>query len=88
MANKNSEEKIDFEQALAELEKIVKQLEDGNLPLEKSLALFERGVRLARQCKERLTAAELKVNKLIEEQEGELGEVPFEEEGDQNSLIS
>ncbi|MEN9980177.1 MAG: exodeoxyribonuclease VII small subunit, partial [candidate division WOR-3 bacterium] len=50
MGNKNNEEKIDFEQALAELEKIVKQLENGSLPLEQSLALFERGVKLARQC--------------------------------------
>jgi|UniRef100_A0A7V3PST4 exodeoxyribonuclease VII small subunit len=82
MANRNNTEKIDFEQALAELEKIVKQLESGNLPLEKSLELFERGVKLARQCKEKLSEAELKVNKLIEEKEGEMGELPFAEEGD------
>ncbi len=80
MASKNSEDKIDFEQALAELEKIVKQLEAGNLSLEKSLELFERGVKLARMCKEKLTAAELKVNKLIKEREGEFTEEPFKEE--------
>lgn len=79
MANKN-EERIDFEQALAELEKIVKQLETGNLSLEKSLELFERGVKLARVCKEKLAAAELKVNKLIKEREGEFTEEPFKEE--------
>ncbi len=82
MGNRNSEEKIDFEQALAELEKIVKQLENGSLPLEQSLALFERGVKLARQCREKLQAAELKINKLIEEREGELNEQPFSEEPD------
>jgi len=80
MASKNSEDKIDFEQALAELEKIVKQLEAGNLSLERSLALFERGVKLARMCKEKLTEAELKVNKLIKEREGEFTEAPFTEE--------
>ncbi|MEO0068786.1 MAG: exodeoxyribonuclease VII small subunit [candidate division WOR-3 bacterium] len=79
MANKN-EEKIDFEQALGELERIVKELESGNLSLERSLELFERGVKLARVCKEKLAAAELKVNKLIKEREGEFTEEPFQEE--------
>lgn len=79
MASKN-EERIDFEQALTELEKIVKQLENGNLSLERSLELFERGVKLARVCKEKLAAAELKVNKLIKEKEGEFTEEPFKEE--------
>jgi len=80
MANKNTAEKIDFEQALSELERIVKQLEAGNLSLEKSLELFERGVKLARMCKEKLSEAELKVNKLIKEREGEFTEAPFTEE--------
>lgn len=79
MANKN-EERIDFEQALGELERIVKELESGNLSLERSLELFERGVKLARVCKEKLAAAELKVNKLIKEREGEFTEEPFQEE--------
>lgn len=80
MGNKGSEEEIDFEQALTELEKIVKELEAGNLSLEKSLELFERGVKLARFCKEKLTEAELKVNKLIKEREGVFTEEPFTEE--------
>lgn len=82
MGNKNREEQFDFEQALAELEKIVKQLESGNLPLEQSLALFERGVKLARECRQKLQAAELKISRLIEEQEGEFREEPFTEETD------
>ncbi|MEO0069039.1 MAG: exodeoxyribonuclease VII small subunit [candidate division WOR-3 bacterium] len=81
MGNKESEEKFDFERALSELEKIVKELEAGNLPLEKSLELFERGVKLARRCKEKLSEAELRVNKLIKEQEGRFTEEPFTEEG-------
>jgi exodeoxyribonuclease VII small subunit len=78
VADKNSDvESIDFEQALTELEKIVKELEAGSLSLEKSLELFERGVKLARLCKEKLAAAELKVSKLIKEKEGVFIEEPF-----------
>ena len=44
----------DFESAITELEKIVKQLEDGDLALDKSLALFERGVELSRYCHDQL----------------------------------
>lgn len=81
MAEKKSEsETIDFEQALTELEKIVKELEGGSLSLEKSLELFERGVKLARLCKEKLAAAELKITKLVKEKEGVFNEEPFEGE--------
>jgi exodeoxyribonuclease VII small subunit len=56
----------DFESAIAELEKIVKQLEDGDLPLEKSLSLFERGVALSRYCHEQLGAAQRRIEQLTE----------------------
>ena len=56
----------DFESAIAELEKIVKQLEDGDLPLDKSLALFERGVELSRFCHDQLSAAERRIELLTE----------------------
>ena len=72
-------ETVDFERALAELEDIVKQLEAGNLALEKSLALFERGVLLARQCKEKLAQAELKVSQLVKDKDGLVSEQPFSE---------
>ena len=64
----------DFESALTELESIVKQLEDGNLSLEKSLELFERGVELSRYCHTRLEAAERRVEVLNER--GEATEAP------------
>ncbi len=82
MANKKDSEReeVDFERALTELEQIVKQLEAGNLSLEKSLELFERGIKLARLCKEKLAEAELKVNQLIKEKEGVFTEEPFKEE--------
>ena len=56
----------DFESAIAELETIVKTLEDGDLPLDRSLALFERGVQLSRFCHARLEAAERRIEILNE----------------------
>ena len=73
---------IDFEKALAELDGIVKQLEAGNLALDKSLALFERGVQLARACKEKLAEAELKVSQLVKDKQGLFSEAPFKEDKD------
>ena len=59
-----------FEQSLDDLEKIVKQLEDGDLPLEKSLELFESGVKLSRECRERLTNAERRIEMLMKDSDG------------------
>ena len=56
----------DFESAIVELERIVKQLEDGELPLDKSLALFERGVELSRYCHEQLGAAQRRIELVTE----------------------
>ncbi|MCY4602348.1 MAG: exodeoxyribonuclease VII small subunit [Acidobacteria bacterium] len=64
----------DFESALAELESIVKNLENGSLTLEKSLALFERGVELSRYCHTRLEDAERRIEVLSER--GEVGPAP------------
>ena len=59
-----------FEQSLDELEKIVRQLEDGDLPLEESLKLFENGVKLSRECRERLTNAERRIEVLMKDTSG------------------
>lgn len=56
----------DFEAAIAELETIVKKLEEGDLPLEKSLELYERGVQLSRFCHTRLEEAEKRIEILTE----------------------
>ena len=56
----------DFETEIAELERIVKQLVDGDLPLESSLQLYERGVQLSRYCHGRLEAAERRIEILNE----------------------
>ena len=52
----------DFEGQLASLERIVRELERGDLPLERSLELFEQGVRLSRECQERLNEAERRID--------------------------
>lgn len=64
----------DFETAIAELESIVKKLEDGDLPLETSLQLYERGVQLSRFCHSRLEEAERRIELLNER--GELKPAP------------
>jgi exodeoxyribonuclease VII small subunit len=66
---------LTFEQAFAELEQTVRELEAGGLALEESLALFERGQALAAHCSAQLDQAELKVRQLSPE-----GVVPFEPE--------
>ena len=57
-------EPIDFEATLAELEALVAKMEDGELSLEESLAAFERGVRLTRDCRRALKDAELRIRAL------------------------
>ena len=64
MANK--ENKIEFESALVQLEKIVEKLEDENLSLEDSIKSFETGVKLVKDCQNHLRDAELKVSKLMD----------------------
>jgi len=64
----------DFEAAIAELESVVKKLEEGDLPLEQSLALYERGVQLSRFCHTRLEEAERRIEILTDG--GELKPAP------------
>ena len=67
---------LSFEKAFAELEATVAKLESGDLSLEESIALFERGQTLAAYCGQQLDAAELKVRQLLPESEGETA--PFD----------
>jgi exodeoxyribonuclease VII small subunit len=59
-----------FEASLTELEQIVRQLEDGDLSLEESLELFENGVRLSRECQEKLAQAERRIEVLLKDETG------------------
>src|SRR5882757_7056987 len=66
-----TQKKQSFEDSLAELEKIVGKLEGGDLSLEESLELFEKGVGLSRECQERLNRAERRIEVLLKDQRGE-----------------
>lgn len=66
-----------FEESLKQLESIVAQLEKGDLPLEKSVELFEKGVRLSDACKKDLEAAEGKVQMLLKQKDGSMKSEPF-----------
>src|SRR5256714_2707866 len=59
-----------FEASLEALERIVQELERGDLPLEKSLELFEQGIGLSRQCQERLSQAERRIEVLLRDNQG------------------
>jgi exodeoxyribonuclease VII small subunit len=62
---------LSFEQALAELERIVGELESGQAPLEQSIELYERGARLKAHCEARLDAAKLRVEKIVMGSQGQ-----------------
>ncbi|MRS11605.1 MAG: exodeoxyribonuclease VII small subunit [Actinobacteria bacterium] len=74
-------EEMSFGAALAELEQIVRALEDGQLELEDGLARYERGVALLRACQEKLAQAKQKVTMLIGELEGDAQATEGDEEG-------
>ena len=67
-----------FEDALNKLEKIVSKLEEGDIPLEESLKLFEEGIRLSRVCNQKLDEAEKKVEILLKGKDGMLKAYPFD----------
>ncbi len=73
---------ISFEELYRELEETVRRLEGGDLTLNESLALFERGARLAQQCNALLDSAELRVRQLIARPDGELEIQPLENRQD------
>ena len=62
--------KNSFEESLTTLEKIVRELEQGDLSLEDSLKLFENGVKLSRECQERLNQAERRIEVLLKDENG------------------
>ena len=66
-----------FETQLASLERIVRELERGDLPLERSLELFEQGVKLSRECQERLNEAERRIEVLLRGPDGAPLVAPF-----------
>lgn len=71
---------MSFEQALSELEEIVKALESGQAPLEESIGAFERGVLLKKHCENKLKEARAKIETISIAGDGSVKTSPFEEE--------
>ena len=72
---------LSFEEALRALEDVVRQLEGGEVPLEESIGLYERGEALRRHCQARLDAAQARIEKIVAGPDGKAtGTVPFDAE--------
>ncbi len=69
-----------FEKAMQQLEKIVQELEDGNIPLDKALKKFEEGITLSKFCTDKLDETEKKVTLLMADGHGNIDEQDFSEE--------
>lgn len=70
-------EKLNFEKTMAELEATVKKLEQGDVSLDESLELFEKGIKLSKSCQKILETAEKKVTVLLSSEDGTITEEPF-----------
>ena len=77
---KDKEPQRSFESSLEALEEIVGKLERGDLALEESLELFEQGIRLSRECQERLSQAERRIEVLMRDQQGRPVVAAFEDD--------
>jgi len=78
MARREQKDK-NFEDALAQLERVVEKLESGELSLDECLRSFEEGVRLVKFCNEKLGEVEKKIELLVRDKEGKLQLKPFDE---------
>ena len=67
-----------FEQSLNELEVIATELEKGELSLEDAIMMFEKGMKLSKECSEKLDNAEKRINILVQNENGEISEENFE----------
>ena len=68
---------LKFEKAMTRLENIADELERGDLDIDKSLEIFEEGIKMSRLCTKKLNEAEAKIQKLTKDKKGELIAVPF-----------
>ena len=72
---------LSFEQALTALEEVVQQLESGNVPLDQSISLYERGEQLRKHCQARLDDAQARIEKIVTDGQGRArGTEPFDAE--------
>ena len=75
---------IKFEKAMKRLEQIVEELEKGELDIDKSLEIFEEGIKMSRVCSKKLNEAEAKIEKLTQDKKGELITELFPVEEEEN----
>ena len=66
-----------YEQALKQLEQIVQDLEQGEMPLEKAIKKFEEGIQLSKYCTEKLDESEKKISILLQDAAGNVSNMPF-----------
>ncbi len=78
MADPKEVTDLSFEEALAELEAIVRQIEEGSGKLDEAITAYERGVALKRQCEARLADARAKIEKITVAGDGAVATVPFD----------
>ena len=71
-----------FEQSMKQLEKIVQDLESGDMPLEKAIKTFEEGIQLSKFCSKKLDETEKRITILMQNSDGNLSETPFSGEND------
>ncbi|MDP6558930.1 MAG: exodeoxyribonuclease VII small subunit [Candidatus Binatia bacterium] len=83
MAKKKEREEKKFEVAVGELEEVVERLESGDLSLEESLAVFEKGVKLVEFCNKRLREVEKRIDLLVKDRDGQLQLTPMEDLGEE-----
>ena len=69
---------MDFETAIKDLELIVRKLENGDASLEEAIAHYEKGAQLEKVCREKLKAAELKIEQIVKKSDGDITTEPTE----------
>lgn len=79
MIRMDENEQLSFEEAMIELEKIVEQLEEGDVPLEKAINYYQEGMKLSKVCNDKLINVQEKMTKIMNEQ-GELKPFDIQEE--------
>lgn len=80
MSDPKALESLSFEEALTELENIVRSLETGEAPLEKSIGAYERGVQLKTHCESKLRDAQAKIEKISVSADGSIKTQPLDQE--------
>ena len=71
--------KLSFEEAISELERIVEDLERGDIELEDSISIYERGVILKAHCEAKLKTAKMKIDKIVSHPDGDFSSEPLDE---------